>query len=484
MRNPLLSALLVLTTTHALFAAGDEARIRPAFAPPSAVTASAQPAATAAPAPASPAAWEVLPSAHAYDPSLGTDGASGPPAWACRPPSRFWLRAEYLLWWIKESQYPPLVTTAPAGASVLPGVLGQPGTTVLFGGGGIDNRARSGGRFGGGFWLDDCGTIGLEASYFFLGSPAARYDAASSGRLGSSVIARPFFDVTSGTQNAQLVAFPALANGANILIATGTGLASGEIHVSEYSRLQGAELNLLCIPYRPVCCDPCGDPSGGVRARNAACRGGNYWVSLLAGFRYLQLDEGLSVDESSRINPALPTGAPLFGGSTIAVSDRFDTRNYFYGPQIGGQAEFCRGRFFANLRGKVALGVTHQVVDIHGSTVITAPDGTSVVAPAGFLATASNSGHFTRDRFGVVPEAGANVGYQVTPNFRAFVGYTFLYWSSVVRPGDQIDLGLSGTQIPTDSRYNPQAGSARPAVQFRETDFWAQGVNFGLEYRY
>ncbi len=83
-----------------------------------------------------------------------------------------------------------------------------------------------------------------------------------------------------------------------------------------------------------------------------------------------------------------------------------------------------------------------------------------MTAPSGFVASGSNSGQFTRDRFAVVPELGINVGYQITRHVRASVGYTFLYWSSIVRPGDQVDLGLSGTQIRTDSRFNPAAGPA------------------------
>jgi hypothetical protein len=366
------------------------------------------------------------------------------------PASTFWLRGEYLLWWIRDSQFPPLVTTSVPGASALPGVLGQPGTAVLFGGSGVDNQVRSGGRFTAGLWLDGGQTTGLEGSYFFLGSRSVRFDRASSGAPGSEIIARPFFDVTSGVQNAQLVAFP--------------GIASGEIHLASSSRLQGAELNLLCSRWD--------------------AGGGNYRVSLLGGFRYLQLDEGLGVTESSRVNPALAAGPPLFGGSTITIADQFDTRNNFYGGQLGAQVEGSWGRLFVNVLGKVALGATHEVVDVHGSTGITSPDGTTAVTPVGFLATASNSGHFSRDVFAVVPEVGVNVGWQITPHVRASVGYTFLYCSSVARPGDQVDVGLSGTQLPTDTRFNPGAGPARPAVLLRDTDFWAQGINFGLEFSY
>jgi hypothetical protein len=386
------------------------------------------------------------------------------------------VKVEYLLWWIKDSHVPALITTGLPGATALPGVLGQPGTTVLFGGPDVDNQVRSGGRFTGGCWLNNCQTIGLEGSYFFLGPRSVRFDGVSSGALGSAMIARPFFDVISGIQNAQLVAFP--------------GIASGEIHLSSSSRLQGADLNMLCIPCRTPCCDTCADQAccpGDTAMHNThrnTCGGSNYWVSLMGGFRYLQLDEGLGITESSRVNPDLPAGSPLFGGSTITIADQFDTHNYFFGPQIGAQAEFCCGRVFVDVLGKVALGATHEVVDIHGSTAITSPAGTTVVTPAGFLASESNSGHFTRDVFAVVPELGIDVGFQITGYLRASVGYTFLYWSSVVRPGDQVDVGLSGTQIPTDTRFNPQAGPARPAVPLRDTGFWAQGINFGLAFRY
>jgi hypothetical protein len=392
-------------------------------------------------------------------------------------PSSFWVRGEYLLWWSRDGQFPALVTTGVPGTTALPGVLGQPGTTVLFGGSDVDNQVRSGGRVTGGLWLNNSQTIGLEGNYFFLGSRSVHFDAASSGAPGSEMIARPFFDVMSGIQNAQLVAFP--------------GIASGEIHLSSSSRLQGAELNMLCNPCCTPGCGVCADRvcrSGDTAMDNThcitCCCGCNYQVNLLGGFRYLQLGEGLGITESSQVNPALPAGGPLFGGSTIAIADQFDTHNYFYGGQIGAHAEICWGCLFVDVLGKVALGATHEVVDIHGATVITSPGGTRAVTPAGFLASESNSGHFTRDVFAVVPELGVNVGCQITTYLRASVGYTFLYWSSVLRPGDQVDVGLSGTRIPTDTRFNPGAGPPRPAVLLRGTDFWAQGINFGLEFRY
>jgi hypothetical protein len=478
MRRQLITAMLLLAAMLAPaaipgFALGeDELSTSPALPPTSLPASEAASPPSPVSAESAPRTGSVLDGEPRPDPGEPHARAD----WSCGPPSCFWVRGEYLLWWIKDGQVPALITTGVPGATALPGVLGQPDTTVLFGGSDVDDHLHEGGRISGGFWLNNCHSIGLEGSYFFLGSRSARFDDVSNGALGSALIARPFFDVISGIPNAQLVAFP--------------GIAGGEIHLSSPSRLQGAELNLLCNPCGTPCCDACADQGGcsGDSAKHNThgntCCGCNYWVSLLSGVRYLQLDEGLDITESSRVNPALPAGSPLFGGSTISIADQFDTHNYFYGAQIGAQVEFCCGRVFVDLLGKVALGVTHEVVDIHGATAITSPDGTTVVTPAGFLASASNGGHFSRDRFAVLPELGINVGYQITTHLRAFVGYTFLYWSSVVRPGDQVDVGLSGTQLPTDTRFNPQAGPARPAVPLRESDFWAQGINFGLEFRY
>src|SRR5262249_15009375 len=108
----------------------------------------------------------------------------------------------------------------------------------------------------------------------------------------------------------------------------------------------------------------------------------------------------------------------------------------------------------------------------------------------GLLALSSNSGHFERNRFAVVPEAGITVGYQVTDHLKLFAGYNFLFMSNVVRPGDQIDPVLNPHLIPNFIKTSPGAAGGnnfpfrRPAFQFHETSFWAQGVTAGLEVKY
>src|SRR5262249_9777717 len=62
----------------------------------------------------------------------------------CRDRGCFWFTGEYLLWAFKHDNVPPLVTGNSMG---LPASLSNPGTTVLYGGQGTDNKDFSGGRF-------------------------------------------------------------------------------------------------------------------------------------------------------------------------------------------------------------------------------------------------------------------------------------------------------------------------------------------------
>ena len=130
---------------------------------------------------------------------------------------------------------------------------------------------------------------------------------------------------------------------------------------------------------------------------------------------------------------------------------------------------------------KVALGATEQIVNINGGSTVLVPGAAPVSAVGGILAQQSNIGQHYHCTFGVVPEAGLEVGYQITPRIRATLGYTALYWSSVARPGNQIDRTVNPALPPTDAMFGIGGGPARPALpSLRESDFWAQGLNFGL----
>src|SRR5262249_60701848 len=89
-----------------------------------------------------------------------------------------------------------------------------------------------------------------------------------------------------------------------------------------------------------------------------------------------------------------------------------------------------------------------------------------------------NMGNFSDQRFSVVPELNARVSYQFAPQLRAIVGYNFMYWTGLMRPGGVIDTTVNPTQLPP----GPLAGVARPAPRADTSDFWAHGVSVGLAY--
>ena len=84
------------------------------------------------------------------------------------------------------------------------------------------------------------------------------------------------------------------------------------------------------------------------------------------------------------------------------------------------------------------------------------------------------------DQFSVVPEMGVAVGYDFSPQLRATIGYNLLYWTSVARPGDQIDLNIDPRQLPPAA----VSGATLPAFRLQTSDYWAQGLNLGLDLRF
>jgi hypothetical protein len=133
----------------------------------------------------------------------------------------------------------------------------------------------------------------------------------------------------------------------------------------------------------------------------------------------------------------------------------------------------------------MGVGNVKQEVMIQGTTVSTLPNGT-VVLPnpgvGGLLAQRTNIGTYTRNEFGIVPELGATLGYQVTQHLRLTAGYSFIYWSNVVRPGDQIDTTVNPNLMPPE---NPvETAFLNPRFAFQQTDYWVQGLSLGGEYRW
>ena len=376
---------------------------------------------------------------------------------------RFYFRGEYLSWWLPGQRLPALVTTSPA---VTPennlGVLGQ-NTTILFGNSTLNSNQFSGVRLSGGYWLDPCQLCGVEGSVFYLAPQTSRY---SFDSANYPVLARPIQIQNINNQpSRELTATPGLSPDALFQL-------NGRIDISLPTQFWGADVNF----------------------RKNLCSGCDYRVDLLAGFRYLDLKEGLQIVESltTQKNFPEPSANPpiqVLKGDQFVSTDFFSTHNQFYGGQVGISGEFRRNRWIFGATAKLALGVVQESIDVQGTTtLIQAASGNRITETGGLYAQQSNIGRSSQSHFAVAPELGLKVGYQLTDHINAFVGYNFLYISNVVRPGDQIDTSIDIRQAPfavgQTVALPPVSGVQHPVVPFQQTSFWAQGVNIGLEIRY
>jgi hypothetical protein len=371
---------------------------------------------------------------------------------------RFWFDADYLLWWVKKGPTLPLVSTGPA-TDAFPGALDQPHTTILFGDHGLRYDTFNGVRLDAGMWLTSDQSLGIEAGWFTLEKRSAQYSA-NGGPNGQFFIGRPFVNADTNEPNVYFVSN-------NMPGPLGASL-NGSISIYSGSRLDGWETNLVSNVYQ----------SGTVSAR------------LIGGFRMLNLDEDLRIDEQfGEIVPGIGGGASFLGvpvapPGSLATFDSFVAHNWFYGPQLGGRIDWRSGKLSVDVTTKVALGVTQELVTIDGGSTLLNAGVPVVTVPGGVLAQRSNIGRYTHDEFAVVPEFGLNIGYQLTPWLQARVGYTFLYWSAVARPGAQIDGAINPALVPTDFTFGTPGGPNRPAFSPQQSDFWAQGINFGLAFRF
>ncbi len=351
-----------------------------------------------------------------------------------------YARAEYMFWWLSGDTYPPLVTSSPQGTPFEDaGVLSDSDTDILFGNKSFNDGGRSGARFVLGVSLTPC--TRLEGDWFTLGSKGAEIHRSSEG---DPILARPFFNLENGIQDANVIAYP--------------GLFDGRVDIRASTQFMGAGVHLARnLSYQA-------DQSG--------C--GYHRLDLVYGFRYLGLYEEFDADSSSTVtNDA--AGPPA--GTQINVSDSFSTSNSFFGGNIGVLMEANRGRWILTSGARIGIGGTRERVAISGSTTVTQPGEESATFNGGLLALPTNIGEYSNNAFSLVPHLELRVAYLLTPRMRWTLGYDLMYWSRVVRPGDQIDLFVN----PSQASDQPLTGTPGPLFDFKETDLWMQGITTGLE---
>ena len=253
-----------------------------------------------------------------------------------------WDDFEFLLWWPKSQPLPPLVTGTRSG---VPPILGHSSTSVLLGGHMLENQDIAGGRFTIGASINSEETVGVEAVYFFLGSRTLSDSFRSQGNPAADSLGLPFVNSSTGQRDAFIIAAP--------------GISSGSVYVSSTTRVQGAEGNFVANLYD----------------------GQTMKLNGIMGYRYLQVNEGIAIaDMRTQIG-----GTSAYG----PIYDGFDGHNQFNGGQLGLHADITHGIVFCELTGKVAIGMTSEVVKIEGATTINTPGlggVTSQTLPGGVYA--------------------------------------------------------------------------------------------------
>ncbi|MCC9642094.1 BBP7 family outer membrane beta-barrel protein [Rhodopirellula sp. JC740] len=345
----------------------------------------------------------------------------------------FWVRAEYLLWSLDGIDLPPLVTTSSAGTDPDDtGVLDQPNTRTLYGNNSVLDSMRSGLRVTVG-WDDDSRGNGFELSGMGIFNDDEVFQS------NASLLARPVFDTTAGSESSMLVAHP--------------DFLTGSVQVRSENELSSFEFNRRHVL--------------------SAMRGQR--VNVLVGYRYGNLDEMLRIDQSSVYTAARGS---IPSGTTVELFDQFDAENQFHGAQIGLQLQRRTSITSWDAHAKIAFGVNRAETTIAGQTTNTVPGGGSSTFAGGLLAQSTNIGTYNESEFMVLPEIGLNFTAQVHRDLRLTLGYSMMVWSDAVRVDEAIDRNVS--QFPPEA----PTGTNQPAYELTTSSFIAHGLNFGATFRF
>jgi hypothetical protein len=379
----------------------------------------------------------------------GFDGSGEPcDSWTTPLCPRAWISVEYLNWWITRGPVRvPLVTTGDP-TSPTGGFIGDPSTVVLFGNSDVKYGTLSGGRLSMGRWFGDDCTCGMEGSAFFLGKRTKTFSAASDA-AGNPLLVIPF-QTPAGVESGFVISSPTVPQ-------------TGSVNIASTTQLCGADVNGVWN----VCRD--------------CCRS----FDVLLGFRYLDLQESLDINANTN---ATPRPVTIFAGdfkflvtstTQATVFDSFKTRNQFYGGQIGARATYRCNCWSLQFLGELAVGSTvHKQTNAggfnsstNGTVVKSTRNGafvsstnfsTSTSTAGGIFTNQNNLGEFESSSFSVVPSLQVKLGYDITPHVTFTLGYDALLWTSVERPGDQI---------------NHQQGSG---PLHNRSSVWVQGIDAGL----
>jgi hypothetical protein len=203
-------------------------------------------------------------------------------------------------------------------------------------------------------------------------------------------------------------------------------------------------------------------------------------LDLVLGYRYLGIFDEVSFEQDSTALAAQP-GVPF--ATRTQVLDRFNTENNFHGAIFGFDAERKFGYWFLGARTTIAFGGVQQVSIIDGRTVITPASGPVSATYQGLYAQSTNIGTTMHNWVAFLPEVSLRTGVQFSQSTRFYFAYNWLYLTTVSRAGDQIDTRVNPNFLPANGATG--LGPQLPGFQrLMKTDFWMQGVSFGMDVRF
>lgn len=413
--------------------------------------------------------WQGQTTSHATPAADGTSAAEPTPAtpqhtlmvdlfgpspeFHCRAQTLpYWVHGEFLVWWTKAGNLPVLATTTTSDDPATAGQLGADGTQVVLGNSEYNFGSIPGGRLSAGFSFGSGNIYGIEASGFLL-ADRGRTQTVQATQDQNLVLARPYINAITNRETVSMVAFPGAF----------TGTISAETEINEF---WGTAINLTANPWTF----------------------NNFRVGFLTGFRYVNFGDMLTVRQATTVlgNGVVGfLGQPVTSPNGIRLMDIFDTNNQFYFGQFGMRFGMDVGPWSLDVGTTFGTGGVEQAVTITGSSLLV--NGTGQITGAaggGLLAIPFNEGRWTRSRSANLFEVDAKLSYFFTEQVSAFVGYDFLYLSRLFRAGDQIDRMINTTQVPTSLAFGNPFGPRRPLPTLNSSDFWAQGLTFGVALRF
>ncbi len=304
-----------------------------------------------------------------------------------------------------------------------PGTL--PGAQVLFGGGELTEQARPGGRLNFGMWLEPCQTIGVGGSFLTLGNARARFFADENQY--PAFLAVPFWDAAPPGQPSSYPVVNTIPDPSRPI---------GSIAIESNSDFLAADAFL----------------------RTLWLQGPVTRVDFIFGYQLARIDEDL-----------------LLNTTTTGLTDTHDAflvQNEFHGGHFGLKGQYRWGALSLDLSAKIGFGNMSQRAQLMN------PGGAD-----GLLIHPSNQVNERRDEFSYMHDVGISLAYYPVERLKLSVGYSMIFFSDVVRPGEVIDT-FGGQPVVDSGQFETPPAGNRPAFQFDSTHYYVHGLNAGLELRF